>query len=302
MTMFHVALSGVTKDYGAQRAVNQVDLNLQAGECVALAGHNGAGKSTLIKLILGLIRPSNGQVLLLGHDASGSAAVRMRNHIGYLPETVALHPSLTGAETLDFYARLKGQPLSGNAALLARVGIAQAAKRRVGGYSKGMRQRLALAQALLGAPKVLLFDEPTTGLDPASRLMFYEIVRELRNNGATVLLSTHALSELDGHTDRIVVMKNGSKIADGSMSQLRHTAGLPIRIRALLPAGTSAAGQLPDAWRRIDESQFELACPEHDKVAAIRSIGDIGLPIADIEFHTPSLDDMYAHFLRREDV
>ncbi|WP_353146933.1 ABC transporter ATP-binding protein [Pollutimonas bauzanensis] len=302
MTMFHVALSSVTKDYGAQRAVNRVDLSLRPGECVALAGHNGAGKSTLIKLILGLIRPSAGDVLLLGHNASGSAAVRMRNHIGYLPETVALHPSLTGAETLSFYARLKGQPVSGNAALLDRVGITQAAKRRVGGYSKGMRQRLALAQALLGAPKVLLFDEPTTGLDPASRLMFYEVVRELRNNGATVLLSTHALSELDGHTDRIVVMKNGSKIADGSMSQLRHTAGLPIRLRLRLPAGTSAVGQLPDAWRRVSESQFELACHERDKVAAIRSIGSIGLPIADIEFHTPSLDDMYAHFLRREDV
>lgn len=302
MTTFHVALTGATKDYGPQRAVNNVDLNLRPGECVALAGHNGAGKSTLIKLILGLIRPSAGQVLLLGQEASGSAAVDMRNHVGYLPETVALHPSLTGAETLAFYARLKRQPLSNNAALLSRVGIAQAAKRRVGGYSKGMRQRLALAQALLGAPKVLLFDEPTTGLDPASRLMFYEIVRELRNNGATVLLSTHALSELDGHTDRIVVMKNGSKIADGSMSQLRHNADLPIRIRLRLAAGSSVPGQLPDAWRRINESQFELACSESGKVAAIQGLGAIRLPMEDIEIHTPTLDDMYAHFLRREDV
>ncbi|MGP1613531.1 MAG: ABC transporter ATP-binding protein [Pollutimonas bauzanensis] len=302
MTTFHVALSGVTKDYGKQRAVDGIDLNLRPGECVALAGHNGAGKSTLIKLILGLIRPSSGQVLLLGHEASGSAAVRMRNDIGYLPETVALHPSLTGAETLAFYARLKRQPLANNAALLARVGISQAAKRRVGGYSKGMRQRLALAQALLGAPKVLLFDEPTTGLDPASRLLFYEIVRELRNNGSTVLLSTHALAELDGHTDRIVVLKNGSKIADGSMSQLRHVADLPIRIRLRLAAGAWAPGALPDAWRRVDETQFELACSERDKVAAIRGIGAIGLPMDDIEIHTPSLDDMYAHFLRREDV
>lgn len=302
MTTFHVALSGATKDYGPQRAVNDVDLKLRPGECVALAGHNGAGKSTLIKLILGLIRPSAGQVQLLGQEASSHAAVEMRKHVGYLPETVALHPALTGAETLAFYARLKRQPLSNNAALLARVGIAQAAKRRVGGYSKGMRQRLALAQALLGAPKVLLFDEPTTGLDPASRLMFYEIVRELRNNGSTVLLSTHALSELDGHTDRIVVMKNGHKIADGSMSQLRHSADLPIRIRLRLAAGSSAPGQLPDAWQRIDETQFELACSEQGKVAAIQGLGAIGLPIDDIEIHTPSLDDMYAHFLRREDV
>ncbi|PLC51084.1 ABC transporter ATP-binding protein [Pollutimonas subterranea] len=301
MTEFHVSLSGVTKNYGKQRAVNNMDLTLRAGECVALAGHNGAGKSTLIKLILGLIRPSSGKVMLLGHEASGRAAVRMRGNIGYLPETVALHPSLTGAETLAFYARLKRQPVSANAALLSRVGIAQAAQRRVGVYSKGMRQRLALAQALLGKPKVLLFDEPTTGLDPASRLMFYEIVRELRNGGSTVLLSTHALSELDGHTDRIVVMKNGSKIADGSMSQLRHTAGLPIRIRLKLGDG-STAGLLPDVWQRIDESKFELACTESDKVDAMRSIGTLNVAIDDIEIHTPSLDDMYAHFLRREDL
>ncbi len=301
MTEFHVSLSGVTKNYGKQRAVNNMDLTLRAGECVALAGHNGAGKSTLIKLILGLIRPSSGKVMLLGHEASGRAAVRMRGNIGYLPETVALHPSLTGAETLAFYARLKRQPVSANAALLSRVGIAQAAQRRGGVYSKGMRQRLALAQALLGKPKVLLFDEPTTGLDPASRLMFYEIVRELRNGGSTVLLSTHALSELDGHTDRIVVMKNGSKIADGSMSQLRHTAGLPIRIRLKLGDG-SPAGLLPDVWQRIDESKFELACTESDKVDAIRSIGTLNVAIDDIEIHTPSLDDMYAHFLRREDL
>ncbi|PLC54232.1 ABC transporter ATP-binding protein [Pollutimonas nitritireducens] len=302
MTEFHVSLSGVTKDYGKQRAVNNMDLTLRAGECVALAGHNGAGKSTLIKLILGLIRPSSGKVMLLGHEASSSTAVRMRRNVGYLPETVALHPSLTGAETLAFYARLKRQPVSANTALLVRVGIAQAAQRRVGAYSKGMRQRLALAQALLGTPKVLLFDEPTTGLDPASRLMFYEIVRELRNGGSTVLLSTHALSELDGHTDRIVVMKNGSKIADGSMSQLRHTADLPIRIRLKLAQNASPAGLLPDAWQRIDESKFELACTERSKVEAIRSIGALNMAIDDIEIHTPSLDDMYAHFLRREDL
>lgn len=300
MTKVHVVLSGITKDYGVRRAVNDVDLKLHAGECVALAGHNGAGKSTLIKLILGLIHPTQGQIQLLGHEASSNAAVRVRSQIGYLPETVALYPSLTGAETMRFYARLKHQPISGNAALLSQVGMMHAAGQRVGGYSKGMRQRLALAQALLGKPKVLLFDEPTTGLDPASRLMFYEIVRELRNGGSTVLLSTHALAELDGHTDRIIVMKKGSKIADGSMSALRHQADLPVRIQIRLDAEGAAAAHLPDGWRRIDESRFELNCPERDKVAALRSLGVIA-HIDDIEIHIPSLDDMYAHFLRRDD-
>ena len=295
-----VALTGVSKHYGSQRAIDGLDLQLREGECVALAGHNGAGKSTMIKLILGLIRPTRGRVAIFGQDAHSPAAARLRGRIGYLPETVALHPSMTGEETLAFYARLKRQPLSGNAALLEKVGIAGAARRRVGGYSKGMRQRLALAQALLGQPRVLLFDEPTTGLDPASRLMFYDIVHELRAAGATILLSTHALSELAGHADRIVVMKAGKKIADGAMSALRRSTGLPIRIR-LTFADASAPPPSGD-WRRLDAGRFELACPESGKVEAIRGIGALSPAIADLDIQVPGLDDIYAHLLEREDV
>lgn len=295
-----VALTGVSKHYGAHQAIDGLDLQLREGECVALAGHNGAGKSTMIKLILGLIRPTRGRVAIFGQDAHSPAVARLRGRIGYLPETVALHPSMTGEETLAFYARLKRQPLSGNAALLEKVGIAGAARRRVGGYSKGMRQRLALAQALLGQPRVLLFDEPTTGLDPASRLMFYDIVHELRAAGATILLSTHALSELAGHADRIVVMKAGKKIADGAMSALRRSTGLPIRIRLTF---TDASAPPPGGdWRRIDAGRFELACPESGKVEAIRGIGALSSAIADLDIQVPGLDDIYAHLLEREDV
>ena len=296
-----VTLAGVSKHYGAQHAIDGLDLQLREGECVALAGHNGAGKSTLIKLVLGLIRPTHGRVTLFGEDAHSRAAARLRDRIGYLPETVALHPSLTGVETLAFYARLKRRSLSGNPALLEKVGIAGAAHRRVGGYSKGMRQRLALAQALLGEPRVLLFDEPTTGLDPASRLMFYEIVHELRAAGATILLSTHALSELAGHADRIVVMKAGRKIADSAMSALRRDTGLPIRIRLTL-AEPQSGTLLTRPWRRLDACRYELACQERDKVEAIRGIGAIAAPIADLDIQAPSLDDIYAHLLEREDI
>lgn len=296
-----VTLAGVSKHYGAQRAIDGLDLQLREGECVALAGHNGAGKSTLIKLVLGLIRPTHGRVTLFGEDAHSRAAARLRDRIGYLPETVALHPSLTGVETLAFYARLKRRSLSRNPALLEKVGIAGAAHRRVGGYSKGMRQRLALAQALLGEPRVLLFDEPTTGLDPASRLMFYDIVHELRAAGATILLSTHALSELAGHADRIVVMKAGRKIADGAMSALRRDTGLPIRIRLTL-AEPQSGTLLARPWRRVDACRYELACQERDKVEAIRGIGAIAAPIADLDIQAPSLDDIYAHLLEREDI
>jgi Cu-processing system ATP-binding protein len=298
-----VELIGIAKQYGAQRAVEDVDLVLRQGECVALAGHNGAGKSTLIKLMLGLIRPTRGKVVVLGEDPAAGAAARARTEVVYLPENVALHPAMTGAETLAFYAKLKRQPVARNAALLERVGIAQAAKRRVGTYSKGMRQRLGLAQALLGAPKVLLLDEPTTGLDPALRQSFYEIVGELRDGGATVLLSSHALAELEGQADRVVIMNHGRKTADGTMSDLRRLAELPIRIRirlsqALRLAVNEGGGPLDD-WARLGERSYEFRCLEQDKVAAIQSLGRLSLPIEDVEILSPGLDDIYAHFLRR---
>jgi len=292
-----VSLTNVSKLYGKQRAVDQVSLVLHPGECVVLAGHNGAGKSTLIKLILGLTRADGGQVHVLGHDAKSRAAAAQRRHIGYLPETVALHPSLSGAETLSYYARLKGLSTRGNADLLKRVGIAQAAKQRVGGYSKGMRQRLALAQALLGQPKILLLDEPTTGLDPASRLLFYEIVGELRHAGCAILLSTHALAELERQADRVIVMRRGQKIADGSLGDLRREAGLPVRIRISLD---NDIVQVAEGWQRLGPRRLERSCTEAEKLAVLREVQ--AMPgVVDFELETPGLDEMYAQFLRRED-
>ncbi|NUB16626.1 ATP-binding cassette domain-containing protein [Azospirillum brasilense] len=280
-----IRVEGVSKRYGDAFAVREVDLDLAAGECVAMVGHNGAGKSSLIKLMLGLTTPTAGSVRVLGGDPASASASHIRRQVGFLPESVAFHPSMTGRETLDFYARLKRVPRDGNDALFERVGLEPAAvKRRVGTYSKGMRQRLALAQALLGGPKVLFLDEPTTGLDPALRQSFYEIVRDLRDAGTTVLLCSHALTELEGQADRVVVMNRGRKVADGSLATLRGLAQLPVRIRLTLPSG----------------EVVETACANDDKVATLRQIACEGPEIADIEVLQPSLDEMYAHFLRRE--
>jgi Cu-processing system ATP-binding protein len=209
---------------------------------------------------------------------------------------VALHPSMTGAETLAFYARLKRQPVAGNAALLARVGIAEAAHRRVGTYSKGMRQRLGLAQALLGSPRALLLDEPTTGLDPALRQSFYEIIGELRRDGAMVLLSSHALTELEGQVDRVVVMNQGRKVADGSIADLRALAAIRPRIRLRLPRAPRAVANGADAWvgwTSDADGVQELSCEESELASVLR-----GLPncAEEIEILRPSLDALYAAF------
>lgn len=305
MTDFTAEVRGVTKRYGETEAVRGVDLTLAPGECVAMVGHNGAGKSSLIKLMLGLTTPTEGRIRVLGGDPASAACSPIRRRIGFLPENVAFHPSMTGRETLDFYARLKGAPRRDNDALFEKVGLELAAiRRRVSTYSKGMRQRLALAQALLGGPKLLFLDEPTTGLDPALRQSFYAIVAELRDHGTTILLCSHALTELEGQVDRVVVMNRGRKVADGSLATLRSLAQLPVRIRLTLPTGEidDLAARVGEgaALTRLAGGVVELACANDDKVGLVRRIACDGLAVDDIEILQPSLDEMYAHFLRRE--
>lgn len=305
MTDFTAEVRGVTKRYGETEAVRGVDLTLAPGECVAMVGHNGAGKSSLIKLMLGLTTPTAGSIRVLGGDPASAACSPIRRRIGFLPENVAFHPNMTGRETLDFYARLKGASRRGNDALFEKVGLEPAAiRRRVSTYSKGMRQRLALAQALLGGPKLLFLDEPTTGLDPALRQSFYAIVAELRDQGTTVLLCSHALTELEGQADRVVVMSRGRKVADGSLATLRSLAQLPVRIRLTLPGDdidslASRVGQ-GAALTRLAGGVVELACANDDKIDLVRRIACDGPAVDDIEIVQPSLDEMYAHFLRRE--
>ena len=293
-----ILLDGVGKSFGRQVAVRDVDLALAPGECVGLVGHNGAGKSTLIKLMLGLIRPDSGRVSLLGEDPCGSGGARARRELGYLPENVALYPALTGVETLAFYARLKAESPKRARELLERVGLpAEAAGRPVRTYSKGMRQRLALAQAMLGRPRALLLDEPTSGLDPALRQGFYEILRELRRGGATVLLSSHALAELEGEVDRVVVMNQGRKMADGDLAQLRQLSGVRPRLRVRLAPGTPPAARSAFAdWQPIAGGMLECMCAEQDIAARLRALP---ASVETVDIVRPSLDDIYAAFLRR---
>ncbi|RAI57129.1 ABC transporter ATP-binding protein [Roseicella frigidaeris] len=290
-----IELEGVAKRYGAVEAVRDVSFGLPQGARVALVGHNGAGKTTLMKLMLGLIRPSAGSLRVLGEDpAAGVAGVRQR--LGWLPENVSFNPALTGREVLRFFARLKGERAAAADELLARVGLAEAARRRVGGYSKGMRQRLGLAQAMLGHPRALLLDEPTTGLDPAVRQGLYEMLATLAGGGTTVLLSSHALEELEGRVERVVILDHGRVVADGNMTELRQLAMLPVRLRLTL-----AAEAVPD-WvdgqaRRIGPRLFELSCLQEDKMTLLRrAAGDPR--VADLEVLQPTLDELYGHFLR----
>ncbi len=289
----------VTKRYGAVTAVQDVSLQLQPGEATALVGHNGAGKTTLFKLLLGFIRPDAGQVRIGSADPVGPDGAHVRRDLGFLPENVAFHGAMTGEELMAFYARMKGASRQRNAELLERVGIAHAAKRRVSTYSKGMRQRLGLAQALIGEPRLLLFDEPTSGLDPASRRDVYAMVDTLRAGGATVLISTHALAEVEGHVDRAAIMHRGRLLAAGTLTELRR--GVDAEVRVHLRVRPCTTGQvlaaMPEGVRCAERSDatLTLMVAPAAKMQALRAIALAGETVEDVDLVAPGLQELYVH-------
>ena len=191
-------------------------LDLAPGERLALLGHNGAGKTTLLKLALGLTRADGGTLRTLGCTPGGPGWTEAKRGIGFLPESVAFLGSMTGRETIRFYGRLKGVGRAACEEALAHVGLAGAAGKRVKAYSKGMRQRLGFAQAILGTPRLLILDEPTGGLDPESRHAFHATLGELAGRGTAIILSSHVLAEVEAGTDRVAIMRRGRLAACGT--------------------------------------------------------------------------------------
>ena len=293
--MTSLTLSRVTKAFGSVRALVDVSFEVPAGARVALLGHNGAGKSTLMKIVLGLIAADRGKIGVMG-AAPGSHAARAV--AAYLPENVAFHPSLTGLEQLRCYLRLRGEPVRAAGGLLERVGLADAAGRRIGTYSKGMRQRLGLAQALIGKPRLLVLDEPTSGLDPVSRRDFYATLDELAGAGAAILLSSHALTEVEARTDRIVILAQGEVRANDTLTNLRRQAALPIQLQITARPETADEVARHLAGGRCNGVRVELSCRHEDKLARLGEIAALGALVDDVEVMPPSLEDLYDHFSR----
>ena len=289
----------VVKDYGEVRAVDGVDLQVQAGELFGLIGHNGAGKSTLFKMMLGLLPVSGGDILIDGEPVRGAAFRRVRRTIGYLPENVVFYDNLTGLETLWFFADLKGVDKETCPALLEKVGLTHAAGRRVKGYSKGMRQRLGLAQALLGTPKLLFLDEPTTGLDPEAIREFYRILRELKGQGVTMILTSHILAEIQERVDRLAIMKMGRIQALGSVQELREQMDLPLQFQVRLvnhdfvEVLRTALAALPVENLKVAGNEVSVECHRRAKMAVLETLARLDGNVADIHVREPSLEDVF---------
>lgn len=222
-----IELDGVSKTFRdfwlrpTVSAVKNLSFSVKKGEVFGLLGPNGSGKSTTVKMILGLVKPDIGQVSLFGLSPQ---SLQARAKIGYLPELSYLHPFLTARETLKYYAGLSG--LSGNEArlrtaqLLDMVGLTDAANRPVGGFSKGMARRVALAAALIGKPELLILDEPTSGLDPVSTKEVKTLVKKLAEGGMSVLTTSHLLADAQDICDRVLILNKGQSVAEGEVSSL----------------------------------------------------------------------------------
>lgn len=296
-----ISLQAVSKQYGSETVLRDINFEVQAGECIVLVGHNGAGKTSLMKLMLGLTRPTTGTVEILGGNPAFSAAVAQRMALGYLPESVAFYEAMTGREVLAFYASLKGSSELECKNLLELVGLSDASKRKVGTYSKGMRQRLGLAQAMLGNPQLLFLDEPTTGLDPILRQHFYELIDGLQKEGATSIISSHALNEVEARASRFIIMKEGIIVASGTLDELYQQAALPVRLRLSVAAGeaSSVAERLGSEVNigKVNNQSISLSCFKEEKMPLIRHISSLGDVVHDMQIMPPRLDEVYSHFM-----
>ena len=219
------------KEFGAKLAVADLSLSVERGEVFGFLGPNGAGKTTSLKMLLALVAPTSGSGSLLGAPI-GDRAVRAR--VGFLPEHFRFHDYLTGRELLRFHGRLyglRGVSLEARIdALLLRMDLDDAADRQIAGYSKGMLQRVGLAQALLNEPDLVFLDEPTSGLDPLGRLLVRDLIRELRDRGTTVFLNSHLLGEVEATCDRVAFIKDGRTVGDLSLKGAPDVLDVELRI------------------------------------------------------------------------
>jgi ABC-2 type transport system ATP-binding protein len=286
---------------GGIKAVQGVDLDVADGEIYAFLGPNGAGKTTIVRMLTTLLRPTGGSATVAGFDVVKQAS-KVRRAIGVALQEAALDPLMTGRELMQLQATLHGIPKAKakerGDALIARVGLSNAADRRVGTYSGGMRRRLDLGTALVHEPSVLFLDEPTTGLDPASRSAIWEEVRKLNDEGTTVFLTTQYLEEADQLADRVGIIDEGLMAAEGTPRELKAQVGKP-RLELCLAEGSHEACESV-------LGRFGEPLPPKDGVVVvaleqgaagiapiIRALDEAGIVVHDLHLFEPSLDDVF---------
>jgi daunorubicin resistance ABC transporter ATP-binding subunit len=293
----------LTKTFGAKRVLSGLDLDVAAGAIFGLLGPNGAGKTTAVRILATLLRPDSGRAYVLGHDVI-SQAQRVRKVIGLTGQYAAVDDLISARENLYMIGRLLGlRPRAARARssqLLDAFGLADAAASKVKDYSGGMRRRLDLAASLVGEPAVLFLDEPTTGLDLASRNQLWDMIRDLAAGGTTVLLTTQYLEEADRLAGQIMVIDHGVTVAQGTPAELKGLAGGQVlEVRPLRPGDLSAAasvlGELAGLSRAAAEGDLlTVHVPDEAAVtAAAGRLDSAGIPVSHLAVRLPSLDEAF---------
>jgi ABC-2 type transport system ATP-binding protein len=305
-----VEAHGLTKRFGRTQALAGLDLVAKHGRVVALLGPNGAGKTTFVRAVATLLRPDAGSLQVAGIDALRHPA-RVRQVIGLAGQFAAVEPAMTGRENLEMVGRLFGlkprQARAAATAVLEQIRLTQDAGRLVRTYSGGMRRRLDLGASLVGAPRLLLLDEPTTGLDPGSRVQLWDAIRQLVAAGTDVLLTTQYLDEADQLAADIVIIDHGTVIAAGTPAELKTLAGddvieVHVRDAEALP---DVAAVLSDAGRdlRVDRATRRVSVAVNDGtrrlMEAMRALDHVGAGVEDISLRRPTLDEVFLTFTGR---
>ncbi|MFM8866963.1 MAG: ATP-binding cassette domain-containing protein [Ilumatobacteraceae bacterium] len=297
-----ILAENLTRHFGEVRAVDGIDMQVNAGEIFGFLGPNGAGKSTAVRMLTTLLRPTAGRAIVAGFDVAKEPD-EVRRRIGVALQDAAIDPLMTGTELLQLQAVLYGIPSSQTksrtAELLERVGLTAAGDRRVGTYSGGMRRRLDLALSLIHQPTVLFLDEPTTGLDPMSRLTLWEEVRRLNREGTTVLLTTQYLEEADQLADRIAIIDKGKIVREGKPQDLKAEVGFPTLIVNVKKDQQDAARQVLLQFgelRPTAEGTLGVGLRDGAQVVTdvVRKLDEAQVHLIHLEINEPSLDDVFA--------
>ena len=297
--MTAIELRGVRKEFGDVTAVRGLDLTVEDGEVYGFLGPNGAGKSTTIDMLLDLVRPTAGTVRVLGRDAT-SDGVSIRRQTGVLPDGFSVYDRLSGRKHVEFAVRSKEADDDPDA-LLERVGLLGDADRKAGGYSKGMRQRLALAMALVGDPDLLVLDEPSSGLDPAGAKEMREIVQREADRGATVFFSSHILEQVDAVCDRVGILRDGELVAEDSVEGLREAVGGEETLEIAVGGADGASDAAVEAVRAVDGvsrvdrdgDALVVSCADGAKTRVIAALEDAGVAVDDFHTREASLEDLF---------
>ncbi len=308
-----IEAEGLAKRFGTTRALRGIDLEAPTGSVLGLLGPNGSGKTTAVRILATLLRPDAGTVRVGGYDVT-RRPMAVRALVGVTGQDATVDGLLSGRENLDLFGNLLGLERAERqrraTRLLEQVDLVEAADRRVKTYSGGMRRRLDLAVSLIGQPRILFLDEPTTGLDPRSRIGIWEVVRELVAGGTTVLLTTQYLEEADQLADTVVVLDHGRVIARGAPDELKTQAGgqvLEVRPagRDGLEATTRVLAELAGGAPVVDTDSRLVSVPTDDPdvlTEVVRRLDHAGVRVADLALRRPSLDDVFLRLTGRRSV